>query len=185
MVEFSAAPSYYLASATSGGNIMILGMTTANFTVFHTALSLIGIVSGLVVVYGMLGGKLVEKWTALFVLTTLLTCLTGYFFPVEHLLPSHIVGAITLVALAGAVLARHAFHLEGGWRRTYVLTALLALYLNCFVLVVQLFLKVPSLHAMAPKGQEPPFLIAQLVLLGVFIWLAIAAVKGFRTADRH
>jgi hypothetical protein len=161
---------------------MILGMTTANFTVFHTALSLVGIVSGLVAVYGMLGGKMVEKWTALFLLTTLLTCLTGYLFPVEHVLPSHIVGAITLVALAGALLARYAFHLAGGWRRTYVLTAILALYLNCFVLVVQLFLKVPALHALAPKGQEPPFLIAQLVLMGVFIWLAIAAVRGFRVA---
>jgi hypothetical protein len=161
---------------------MILGMSTANFTAFHTALSLIGIVAGLVVVYGMLTGKMVDKWTALFLLTTVLTSVTGYFFPVAHVLPSHIVGAISLVALAAAIVARYSFHLAGGWRRTYVLAAVMALYLNCFVLIVQLFLKVPVLHAMAPKGQEPPFLISQLVLLAVFIWLAIRAVKGFRNA---
>jgi hypothetical protein len=159
---------------------MILGMSTANFTAFHTALSLIGIVSGLIVVYGMLHGKLVEKWTTLFLLTSVLTSVTGYFFPVEHVLPSHIVGAISLVALAGALLARYSFHLAGGWRRTYVLTAMLALYLNCFVLIVQLFLKVPALHALAPKGQEPPFLISQLILMAIFIWLSIKAVKSFR-----
>jgi hypothetical protein len=161
---------------------MILGMSTANFTAFHTALSLIGIVAGLVVVYGMLRGKLVEKWTALFLSTTVLTSVTGYFFPAEHILPSHIVGAISLVALAGAVLALYSFRMAGGWRRTYVLTAILALYLNCFVLVVQLFLKVPALHAMAPKGQEPPFVIAQLLLMSIFIYVSIKAVHAFRLA---
>ena len=159
---------------------MILGMSLATFTVFHTALSLIGIVSGLVVVYGMLSGKAIEKWTNLFLLTTVLTSATGFLFPVEHLLPSHIIGTISLVVLAGTLLARYAFHLAGGWRKTYVFTAMIALYLNCFVLVVQLFLKVPSLHATAPKGQEPPFLISQLVLLALFIGLTIKAAKGFR-----
>jgi hypothetical protein len=159
---------------------MILGMSLATFTSLHTALSLIGIVSGLVVVYGMLSGKAVEKWTNLFLLTTVLTSATGFLFPVEHILPSHIVGTISLVVLAGALLARYAFHLAGGWRKTFVFTAMIALYLNCFVLVVQLFLKVPSLHAMAPKGQEPPFLISQLVLLALFIGLTIKAAKGFR-----
>ena len=162
---------------------MILGMSLATFTVFHTALSLIGIVSGLVVVYGMLIGKAIEKWTNLFLLTTVLTSATGFLFPVEHLLPSHIIGTISLVVLAGTLLARYAFHLAGGWRKTYVFTAMIALYLNCFVLVVQLFLKVPSLHAMAPKGQEPPFLISQLVLLALFIGLTIKASKGFRDAE--
>ena len=159
---------------------MILGMTTQTFTVVHTALSLIGIVAGFVVMFGLLGGKQLDKWTALFLLTTVLTSVTGYLFPFEHLLPSHIVGVISLVVLAVALLARYSFHLGGGWRRTYVLTAVMALYLNVFVLVVQSFLKVPALHALAPTGKEPPFAVAQLIVLAVFIWLAIAAVKRFR-----
>jgi hypothetical protein len=159
---------------------MILGMTLQTFTVVHTALSLIGIVSGLVVVMDLLGGKQRGKWTALFLLTTVLTSVTGFLFPFDHLLPSHKVGMISLVALAIAILARYPMHLAGGWRRTYVLSAVLSLYLNVFVLVVQLFLKVPSLRALAPTQQEPPFFVAQLIVLALFIWLAIAAVKGFR-----
>jgi hypothetical protein len=159
---------------------MILGMSIETFTLVHTAISLIGIVSGLVVVYGMLGGKRLDGWTALFLTTTVLTSVTGYLFPFEHLLPSHIVGGISLVVLAVALLARYSFHLAGGWRRTYVLTAVMALYLNVFVLVVQSFLKVPALHALAPAGKEPPFAVAQLIVLAIFIWLAIAAVKRFR-----
>ena len=159
---------------------MILGMSLATFTIVHTAISLIGILSGLVVVYGMLGGKRLDGWTALFLTTTVLTSVTGYLFPFEHLLPSHIVGGISLVVLAVALLARYSFHLAGGWRRTYVLTAVMALYLNVFVLVVQSFLKVPALHALAPAGKEPPFAVAQLIVLAIFIWLAIAAVKRFR-----
>ena len=159
---------------------MILGMTLQTFTIVHTAISLIGIVSGLVVAYGLLGGKRLEKWTALFLLTTVLTSVTGFMFPFDHILPSHKVGTISLVVLAVALLARYAFHLAGGWRRTYVVSAMIALYLNVFVLVVQLFLKVPALHAMAPTGQEPPFLVVQFVVLAIFIWLSIAAVKGFR-----
>jgi len=158
---------------------MILGMSIATFTIVHTAISLIGIVSGLVVVYGMLGGKTVNKWTALFLLTTVLTSVTGYLFPFEHLLPSHIVGGISLVVLAVALLARYYFRLAGGWRRTYVLTAVMALYLNVFVLVVQSFLKVPALHVLAPTGKEPPFAVSQLIVLTVFICLAIVAVKSF------
>ncbi len=158
---------------------MILGMSIATFTIVHTAISLIGIVSGLVVVYGMLGGKTVNKWTALFLLTTVLTSVTGYLFPFEHLLPSHIVGGISLVVLAVALLARYYFRLAGGWRRTYVLTAVMALYLNVFVLVVQSFLKVPALHVLAPTGKEPPFAVSQLIVQTVFICLAIVAVKSF------
>lgn len=159
---------------------MILGMTTQTFTVVHTALSLIGIVSGFVVMFGLLGGKQVDKWTALFLLTTVLTSVTGFGFPFDHLLPSHKVGIISLLALAVAILARYPLHLAGGWRRTYVLTAVLALYLNVFVLVVQLFQKVPALKVLAPTQQEPPFLVTQLIVLALFIWLAIAAVKKFR-----
>ena len=164
---------------------MILGMSIETFTLVHTAISLIGIVSGLVVVYGMLGGKRLDGWTALFLLTTVLTSVTGYLFPFEHLLPSHIVGGISLVVLAVALLARYSFHLAGVWRRTYVLTAVMALYLNVFVLVVQSFLKVPALHALAPAGKESPFAVAQLIVLAVFIWLAIAAVKRFREDNKQ
>ena len=159
---------------------MIVGMTIETLTIVHTAISLIGIVSGVVVMFGLLGGKQRDKWTALFLLTTVLTSVTGFLFPFDHLLPSHKVGIISLVVLALAIPARYFFHLAGGWRRTYVLTAVLALYLNVFVLVVQLFLKVPALHAMAPTQQEPPFLVAQLIVLALFIWLAIAAVRRFR-----
>ncbi len=157
---------------------MILGMSIATFTIVHTAISLIGIVSGLVVVYGLFGGKTVNKWTALFLLTTVLTSVTGYLFPFEHLLPSHIVGGISLAVLAVALLARYYFRLAGGWRRTYVLTAVMALYLNVFVLVVQSFLKVPALHVLAPTGKEPPFAVSQLIVQTVFICLAIVAVKS-------
>jgi hypothetical protein len=159
---------------------MTLGMTLQTFTVVHTALSLIGIVSGLVVVMDLLDGKQRGKWTALFLLTTVLTSVTGFLFPFDHLLPSHKVGMISLVALAIAILAHYPMHLAGGWRRTYVLSAVLSLYLNVFVLVVQLFLKVPSLRGLAPTQQEPPFFVAQLIVLALFIWLAIAAVKRFR-----
>jgi hypothetical protein len=159
---------------------MILGMSTQAFTVLHTALSLIGIVSGFVVMYGLLGGKRLDRWTALFLLTTVLTSVTGFLFPFDHLLPSHKVGIISLLVLAVAILARYPLHPAGGWRWTYVLTAVMALYLNVFVLVVQSFLKVPALHAMAPTQQEPPFLVAQLIVLALFIWLAIAAVRRVR-----
>jgi hypothetical protein len=164
---------------------MILGMSVATLTIVHTAISLIGIVSGFIVVYGMLGGKRLDRWTALFLLTTVLTSVTGFLFPFDHLLPSHKVGVISLVVLAVALLARYSFHLAGGWRRTYVLTAVMALYLNVFVLVVQSFLKVPALHALAPTGQELPFAVVQLIVLAVFIWLAIAAVKRFRDDNKR
>jgi len=160
-------------------------MSLSTFTILHTAISLVGIVSGVVVVFGLLSGKRLDGWTALFLLTTVLTSVTGFMFPFDHLLPSHKVGMISLVVLAFALVARYSFHLDGGWRRTYVLTAVMALYLNVFVLVVQSFLKVPALHALAPTQQEPPFLVAQLIVLAIFIWLAIAAVKGFRDDNRR
>lgn len=159
---------------------MILGMTLATYTLLHVAISLVGIGSGLVVLYGLLTGKRLDSWTALFLVTTVLTSVTGFGFPFDHLLPSHKVGIISLAALAVAILARYGLHLAGAWRSIYVVTAMLALYLNVFVLVVQLFLKVPALHALAPKGSEPPFLIAQLTVLLLFIVLIVLAVKRFR-----
>jgi hypothetical protein len=109
-----------------------------------------------------------------------LTSATGFLFPVEDLLPSHIVGIISLIALAVAIVARYVFHLAGPWRLVYVIGAVLALYLNCFVAVVQAFLKVPALHQLAPNRNEPPFMVAQVLVLAVFIGLGIAAGKRFR-----
>jgi hypothetical protein len=162
---------------------MILGMTTATFTAVHVVLSLIGIVAGLLAVYGLIQGKLWAGWTHLFLLTTVLTSLTGYLFPVEHVLPSHIVGAISLVVLAIAMVALYGMSLKGGWRRTYVIAAVVALYFNVFVLVAQSFMKIPALHALAPKGSEPPFAIVQLIVLAAFVWLGVQAVKHFRAEN--
>jgi hypothetical protein len=142
-------------------------------------LSLLGIASGFVVLYGLLAGKRLGAWTAFFLITTVLTSLTGFLFPFHHLLPSHIVGIISLLVLAVAILARYPLHLHGAWGRVYVVSAMLALYLNCFVLVVQAFLKVPALKAVAPTQKEPPFLIAQIVVMALFVALTVVAAKRF------
>jgi len=159
---------------------MILGMTTSTFTFVHVLLSLVGIGSGFVVILGLLTGKRLNGWTALFLATTVATSVTGFLFPFDHLLPSHEVGLISLVVLGLAILARYGFHLAGAWRRIYVVGAVVALYLNVFVAVVQAFEKVPALKALAPNQKEAPFLIAQLVVLALFLGLGIAAVKRFR-----
>jgi hypothetical protein len=159
---------------------MILGMTTSTFTLVHVLLSLAGIGSGFIVVYGFLAAKRLDGWTAIFLATTALTSLTGFLFPVEHILPSHVVGVISLVVLAIAMLARYVLHLAGAWRWIYVVCAALALYLNSFVAVVQSFLKVPALKTLAPTQKEPPFLVAQLAVMVLFIVLGTLAVKKFR-----
>jgi hypothetical protein len=159
---------------------MILGMATSTFTFVHVALSLVGICSGFVVVFGLLTGKRLDGWTVLFLVSTVATSVTGFGFPFDHLLPSHKVGILSLLVLAVAILARYALHLAGAWRRIYVVGAAIALYLNFFVLIVQAFQKVPALKAMAPTQSEPPFLVAQLVVLALFVALAIVAVKRFR-----
>jgi hypothetical protein len=163
---------------------MILGMSVETFTLVHTVISLVGIGSGLVVLFGMIAGKRLGGWTGLFLASTVLTSVTGFGFPFsfDHLLPSHKVGFLSLVLLAIAILALYMFHLAGAWRRTYVITAVASLYLNVFVLVVQAFLKTPALHAMAPNGNEPPFVIAQVVVLVIFVVLGVKAVKVFRIA---
>jgi hypothetical protein len=158
----------------------VLGMSLETFTLLHVLISLAGLGTGLIVVYGLLNAKRLDGWTAIFLTTTVLTSVTGFLFPVEHILPSHKVGIISLVVLAIAIVARYVFRLAGGWRRTYVLTAILAFYLNAFVAVVQSFLKIPALKAMAPTQKEPPFLVAQLIVLTIFIVLAIMATKKFR-----
>src|SRR3989454_7692228 len=137
---------------------MILGMTTSTFTIVHVLISLVGIASGLVVVFGLLTRKKLDGWTALFLATTVATSVTGFAFPFDHLLPSHKVGIISLVVLAVAILARYAFHLRGPWRWIYVVCAMVALYLNVFVGVVQAFLRIPLLHAIAPQ-QTPPAIL--------------------------
>ncbi len=164
---------------------MIFGMTTSTFTFVHVLLSLAGIGSGLVVVLGLLTGKRLDGWTTLFLVTTVLTSVTGFLFPFHQLLPSHKVGILSLVVLAVVILARYPFHFAGAWRRMYVVGAVIALYLNVFVAVVQAFLKVPALKQLAPTQKEPPFLAAQLVVLLVFAGLTILAAKRFHTEPKH
>jgi hypothetical protein len=149
-------------------------------TLVHVAISLIGIVSGLVVTYGLLRSQRMDGLTALFLVTTVATSVTGFLFPFHKLLPSHILGVISLVLLAFAIAGRYAFNLAGAWRRVYSVTAVLSLWLNVFVLIAQLFMKVPALHPLAPTGSEPPFLIAQTVVMIIFIALAVLAAKNFR-----
>jgi len=161
---------------------MIFGMTTATFTLVHVVLSLVGIFSGLVVTFGLIAGKRFDGWTAVFLITTVATSATGFGFPTDHLLPSQVIGMISLVVLAVAIVARYALHLAGVWRRIYVVTAVLALYLNFFVLVVQSFLKVPALNALAPTQSEPPFLVAQVVVVAAFIALGVLAWRRFHAA---
>jgi hypothetical protein len=162
-----------------GSLAMILGMSVATFTNFHVVLSLVGILAGLVALFGMFGSKRLPKWTALFLVTTVLTSATGYFFPRDHILPSHIIGALSLVILAIAIFALYSRRLAGAWRWIYVVTAVVALYLNVFVAVFQSFLKVPAVNALAPTQSEPPFLIAQGVVLLIFIVLAVVALRSF------
>jgi hypothetical protein len=170
-----------LAELWQKENIMILSA----FTVFHVVLSLVGIGSGFVVAYGLLASKRLDGWTALFLSTTVATSATGFLFPFHGFKPSYVVGAVSLIVLAIAILARYRFGLAGGWRRTYVITAMIALYLNVFVLIVQLFMKVPALKEMAPTQSEPPFQIAQLAALLILAALAIRATMKFHSEPTH
>jgi hypothetical protein len=151
------------------------------FTIVHVVLSLIGIGSGFVVLSGLLTRRRVDRWTALFLASTVATSATGFGFPFDHLLPSHVVGVISLLVLAVAIAARYGFHLARAWRRVYVIAAMTALYLNVFVLVVQLFRRVPALTALAPTQSEPPFAVVQLLVLALFVTLTAAAAIRFRS----
>jgi hypothetical protein len=164
---------------------MILGMSLSTFVTVHVIISLIAIVSGLVVMFGLLTSKSMPGLTAIFLLFTILTSATGFLIPPlvsEKLLPSHMVGALSLVLLAIACIALYGMKLSGAWRWIYAVTALLSLYLNVFVLVIQGFLKVPALHALAPG--EPPggpvFAVVQLIVLVFFVIVIIGAVRRFR-----
>ena len=156
---------------------MILGMSTPTFTIVHVIISLLGIASGAVVLYGMVTERNFAGVTAVFLATTVLTSVTGFFFPSEHILPSHIVGGISLIVLTVAILARYGYHLLGSWRWIYVTSAVVALYLNVFVAVAQAFQKVPFLAALAPTQSEPPFVAAQL--LAAFVVAGVFAVRSF------
>jgi hypothetical protein len=158
---------------------MILGMSLATFTQFHVIISLIGILSGIVVLLGMLNAKLLPSATTLFLITTVASCLTGFMFPIPFDPPAAI-GCLTLALLALAIIALYYYKLSASWRGVYVISSVIALYFNCFVLVVQTFQKVGFFHALAPTQKEPPFAAAQAVLLLVFIGLGIAAFKRFR-----
>jgi hypothetical protein len=161
---------------------MLLGMSEPTFTAVHVVLSLIGIASGIVVVVGMFGANRLPRWTALFLLTTVLTSVTGFLFPRDHLMPSHIVGIISLVLLAIGILALYRYRLARAWRWIYVSCAVLSLYLNVFVGVVQAFQRFPVLARLAPTQSEPPFVAAQLIVLAIFVVLCIGAAIKFRPA---
>ncbi len=157
---------------------MIFGMTILTFV--HVLLSLIGILAGLVVMFGLLASKALKGWTAVFIWTTVATSVTGFFFPFHRFLPSHAIGIISLLVFAVAIYALYGMHLAGAWRRIYAITAMIALYLNVFVLIAQLFDKVPALRALAPTKTEAPFKQAQLAALVVFVVLTILAAIKFR-----
>jgi hypothetical protein len=150
------------------------------FTVFHVAISVAAIVSGFVVLFGMIANRRLDGWTAVFLATTAATSVTGFGFPIRGMTPGVAFGIISLAVLAAVIYARYLQHLEGGWRRVYVIGAVFALYLNFVVLIVQSFQKVAPLHALAPKQNEPPFLAAQVVSMVAFIVLGTLAVKKFR-----
>ena len=159
---------------------MILGMSVQTFTILHVVISLIAIASGIIVVIGMFGSQPQPRWTALFLATTVLTSLTGFLFPIKGFTPALGTGIISCVILAIALFALYGKHLMDAWRWIYVVTAVAALYLNVFVLIVQSFLKIPALRPLAPTQSEPPFLIAHAAALGLFVVFGIIAVIKFR-----
>lgn len=161
---------------------MIIGLSIYNFTLLHVAITLVAIASGLIVLFGMLGAHRLPGWTALFLVTTILTSVTGFMFPINGFTPALGVGAVSLVILAIALLALYGKHLAGAWRWIYVATAVTALWFNVFVLIVQSFQKIPVLQTLAPTQSEPPFLIAQGVVLAVLLVLGILAAWRFRPA---
>jgi len=152
------------------------------FTLIHVVVSLVGIVAGLIVAGGLAAGTRLDRWAAVFLVTTIATSVTGFGFPLSPFLPSHVVGIVSLVVLAAVIVAHYGRHFAGPWRRIYAVGVVLATYLNTFVLVTQLFRRLPALIVAAPTQSEPPFAITQVLVLALFVWLGIAADKGFRPA---
>jgi hypothetical protein len=155
-------------------------MSLETFTLIHVLISLAGIATGILVMYGFFTDQSLDRWTAIFLITTALTSVTGFLFPFTAVTPAIKLGIISLGVLAIATVTRYFLHLT--WRKTYVIAACAALYFNVFVLVVQSFEKVPSLKALAPTQKEPPFAVAQIIVLLLFVVLTTFAVKRFRTA---
>jgi hypothetical protein len=158
---------------------MILGMSIATFTTLHVIISLIGIGTGFIVLFGLFNGKLLSPWNGVFLVTTILTSLTGFAFPNSKITPGIVLGVLSMIVLIIALAALYAFHLKGAWRRTYAITAMIALYFNVFVLIAQIFEHVPVFHALAPTGTETPFKVAQTLLLVLFAILITTAAKKF------
>lgn len=150
------------------------------FTIIHVIISLLGIASGFVVIYGMLGGRLLRGWNSFFLAMTVATSVTGFMFPYHGFTPAIAFGVLSMIVLGLAIYALRSRRLEGGWRKVYIITALIAQYLNTFVLIVQSFQKIPALKPLAPTQSEPPFAIAQGLLLVAFLWFGFATVKRFR-----
>jgi len=159
---------------------MILGMSVKLFTQWHVLISLVAIIAGLRVCFGLLTSRQLPQWTGVFLVTTILTSVTGFLFHSKAIGPPHVVGAISLLVLAIAVYALYVRRLAGAWRATYVVTALLTLYFNVFVGVVQAFQKLPVLHQLAPTGSEPPFAVAQLLVLAAFVLVGYRSLRRFR-----
>jgi hypothetical protein len=155
-------------------------MNITTLTLDHTVISIVAIAAGLVVVGGLIAGVRIDGWTGIFLVTTALTSITGFFFPFTRLSPSQWIGIISLIILPFVVAARYRKHLHGVWRGTYVVGTILVLYLNFFVLIVQLFRRIPALIVAAPKQTEPPFVVTQLLVLALFAWLGVAAFRRFR-----
>jgi hypothetical protein len=157
-------------------------MNLTLLTYVHTGLSLIALAAGIPVAMGLLRSEAAKRWTIVFLVTSVLTSITGFLFPFSNFGDSHWVGLLSLIVLAAAIAAQYLFRFRGAWRWIYAIGAMLAFYFNVFVLVAQLFKKVPALHAAAPTLMEPPFLIAQLVVLAIFVWLLWKAARGFKPA---
>ena len=159
---------------------MILGMSVGAFTILHVVITLIAMGSGLIVVGGMFASHELPVTTALFLFTTALTSVTGFLFPIHGFTPALGVGIVACVILVVALFALYKEHLVGAWRWIYVITAVASLYLNVFVLVVQSFVKISALNALAPTQSEPPFAVTQVIVLAIFILIALIAVIKFR-----
>ncbi len=157
----------------------------AVFTLFHVALSVVGILAGLVVVFELISAKRSKIWTSTFLVTTAATSVTGFLFPFHKFLPSHGVGIVSILVLALTIPALYVFHLVGAWRRVYVIGAVVALYLNVFVLIAQFFMKIPALKVLAPTQSEPAFLAIQIVVMLIFIGLGVLATKRFPAQPVH
>jgi hypothetical protein len=155
-------------------------MDITTLTLVHTVISIVAITAGLVVVGGLIAGVRIDGWTGIFLVTTALTSISGFFFPFAQLLPSHWLGIISLLILPLVIAARYWKHLRGAWRGIYVAGTVLVLYLNFFILLVQLFRRIPALIVAAPKQTEPPFVLIQLLVLALFAWLGFAAFRRFR-----